>query len=181
MNTVTANSSSRCRSHGWLDTVAIGISVTCAVHCLLTPVLIIALPVLATTAWVQQDFHLWMMLLVLPTSGTAVLLGCRRHKDKAVLLLSILGLGLLAFVAVGEAVSYSSQSMTDSAHCAHCSTTDCDGTESGPPITGSMILNLFGAVLLSSAHVRNFLLCRRASCTHRDQKTSAKDPQSHSE
>ena len=166
MKTMTTNSSSRCRSNVWLDTLAVGMSVTCAVHCLLTPVLIIVLPMLATTVWVQYDFHLWMMLLVVPTSGTAVLLGCRKHKDKTVLVLSLLGLGLLVFVAVSEVVLFADTSSPASAACPHCSTTECLETESGPRISSGLMLNLLGAVLLCSAHVRNFLLCRKARCSH---------------
>jgi hypothetical protein len=150
-----------CHSHGWLDSLAIGMSALCAVHCLLTPVLVVALPVLATTLWVQHDFHLWMMLFVLPTSGIAVFLGCRKHRDRATFLLSVVGLSLLAWVAVSEVIAHSSLPASEPAHCAHCAQ-----NEAGDPVTGSTVTNLVGALLLSSAHVRNFSLCRKVRCRH---------------
>jgi hypothetical protein len=45
--------------------------VICGIHCLVTPLLLVALPILATTFWVDQNFHLWMLLLVLPTTSLA--------------------------------------------------------------------------------------------------------------
>ena len=76
------------RRHGWLDHLAIGMAAVCAIHCLLTPILIIALPIIATSFFVHQDFHLWMIFLVLPTTIFAVFMGCRNHKDRAVLALA---------------------------------------------------------------------------------------------
>ncbi|MEM6391622.1 MAG: MerC domain-containing protein [Planctomycetota bacterium] len=91
--------------HGWLDTLAISASVVCGVHCLVTPVLLVALPVLATTFWVDAHFHLWMLGLVLPTSAVAVFLGCRKHKDKLVLGLCLAGLVVLTGMALQESMA----------------------------------------------------------------------------
>ncbi|MEM6551669.1 MAG: MerC domain-containing protein [Planctomycetota bacterium] len=97
-----ATATTRCHRHGWLDTLAVGASVVCAVHCLVTPVLLVALPVLATTFWVDANFHLWMLGLVVPTSAVAVFLGCRKHKDKVVVGLCAAGLAILAGMALYE-------------------------------------------------------------------------------
>jgi len=59
-------------NHGWLDTLAVGMSLLCAVHCLLTPVLLVFLPILGGTFWVSNNFHLWMLLLVLPATLSGV-------------------------------------------------------------------------------------------------------------
>ena len=42
--------------NNWLDKIAIFLSATCAVHCLLTPVLIIALPIVSTSFLLMQTF-----------------------------------------------------------------------------------------------------------------------------
>ena len=89
------NSKSNCRSYGWLDSLAIGMSMICAVHCLLTPLLIVFLPIVATTVWVHEDFDRWMILLAVPTTSAAVFMGCRKHKDKAVFILKHDRLNLL--------------------------------------------------------------------------------------
>lgn len=95
-------SNSLCHHHGYLDKLAISMSVLCGIHCLITPILIAFLPILSTTFWVSQDFHLWLLVLVIPTTSFAVLAGCRKHKDKIVLILSIVALLMLSSVALYE-------------------------------------------------------------------------------
>jgi len=142
-------SQSPCRSHGWLDSLAVGAAMVCAVHCLLTPILIVALPIFATTFFAQEDFHFFMIFLVLPMTGTAVFLGCRKHKDKAVLFLSLAGLSLLVFMAMKEA--FFEKAGNEEAHGL---------------FTEEVVVNLLGGLLISIAHFRNYRLCRKASCTH---------------
>jgi hypothetical protein len=151
---------SSCRSYGWLDSLAIGMSMVCAVHCLLTPVLVVLLPIVATTFWVHQDFHMWMILFVVPTTSVAIFMGCRRHKDKAVLLLSLIGLSLLVCVAAYETMFHSAGAQLHT-HCRNCA-----ARGSGNFLTGSTLVNVLGGLLLASAHVRNYLLCRKSDCTH---------------
>ncbi|WOO41229.1 MerC domain-containing protein [Rubellicoccus peritrichatus] len=155
------NSNSNCRSHGWLDSLAISISMICAVHCLLTPILVVALPILATTFWVHEDFHMWMILLVVPTTSVAVFMGCRKHKDKAVFILSIIGLSLLVSIAIYETVFHSGLALQEQAHCANCAE-----ISDGSPLTASIFVNVLGGILLASAHARNYLLCRQSDCSH---------------
>ncbi|MGE9290680.1 MAG: MerC domain-containing protein [Puniceicoccales bacterium] len=154
-------SKSDCRSHGWLDSLAISLSVLCAFHCLLTPILVVFLPILATTFWVHHDFHLWMILFVVPTTSIAIFMGCRRHKDKAVFLLSGIGLILLVAVAFYEVFHHSGTTVEDHVHCAHCV-----ARSEGFALSGSNWVNVVGGIFLASAHVRNYLLCRRSACSH---------------
>lgn len=149
------------RSHGWLDSLAIGMSLICAVHCMVTPVLMVLLPVLATTFWAHKDFHMWMLLLVLPTTTTAIFLGCRKHKDLAVAALSFLGMTLLVSVAMYESLFHSTLVQNEHDHCIYCAQ-----RELGDIFNTTTLVNILGAVFLTSAHARNFLLCRRAHCCH---------------
>ena len=155
------------RRHGWLDHLAVGMAAVCAIHCLLTPILIMALPIIATSFFVHQDFHLWMIFLVLPTTIFAVFMGCRNHKDRVVLALSAIGLSVLLFALIQERVCYSSEedfavSSTDCETCAR------DISAEPIPMRAGVWLNAIGGVFLASAHVRNFRLCRKSSCCHRD-------------
>ena len=155
------------RRHGWLDHLAIGMAAVCAIHCLLTPILIIALPIIATSFFVHQDFHLWMIFLVLPTTVFAVFMGCRNHKDRVVLALSAIGLSVLLFALIQERVCYSSEedfavSSTDCETCAR------DISAEPIPMRAGVWLNAIGGVFLASAHVRNFRLCRKGDCCHGD-------------
>ncbi len=92
---------------GLLDRLAISMAVICGIHCLVTPILLVALPIIATTFWVDENFHLWMLLLVIPTTTLAVWSGCRRHKDKFVLISAALGLGILMTALIAERIEHS--------------------------------------------------------------------------
>lgn len=94
------------KSH-WLDRLAISMAVICGIHCLVTPVLLVALPLIGTTFWVDENFHLWMLLLVIPTTTLAIYSGCRRHKDKWVIGAAALGLGLLFVAVLAERMAHS--------------------------------------------------------------------------
>nr|WP_269539426.1 MerC domain-containing protein [Cerasicoccus sp. TK19100] len=150
-----------CRPNGWLDSLAIGMSIVCAIHCLVTPVLIVFLPILATTFWVHEDFHLWMLLFVLPTSALAMFLGCRKHKDRLILALSIIGLSALMATAIYESVSHADSASAAHVHCEHCVEAGADEW-----LTGVTLLNVMGGLFLASAHVRNYRLCRKVKCEH---------------
>jgi uncharacterized membrane protein len=158
------------KSHGILDRVAIGMAAVCAVHCLLTPILVMALPIIATSFFVHKDFHLWMILLVLPTTGFAIFMGCRKHKDKWVAAMSAIGLGILLTALVHERMQASAQlgEHAASAHvCEHC-VGPATETASGDPVPmhAGAWFNTFGGLILASAHFRNFRLCRKSRCTH---------------
>ena len=144
-------------SHRWLDSLAIGMAMICAVHCLVTPLLVAVLPIIATTFWVSSNFHLWMLLFVLPTTGTAVFLGCRKHKDKIVLGLGLGGLALLTGTTIYEMMTHVEP------HCEHCATAQADIA-----LTPTVSFNVLAGLLLASAHIRNFLLCRSSKCDHSD-------------
>lgn len=144
------------RSHGLLDHLAIGMAAVCAVHCLLTPILVMALPIIATSFFLHEDFHLWMLLLVLPTTGFAIFMGCRRHKDKWVASMSAIGLSILIAALVHERMHYA-------AHCESCAR---DLSEEPIPMHAGAWLSTMGGLFLAGAHVRNFRLCRKSRCNH---------------
>lgn len=154
-----------CRSHGWLDRLAIGMAAVCAVHCLLTPILVIALPIIATSFFVHEDFHLWMILFVLPTTSFAIFMGCRKHKDRWVAVLSAMGLSILVFALVQERFHASAHAeVTD--HIAHCESCSRDLSQQPLPMHAGAWFNTLGGLLLAGAHVRNFRLCRKSRCEH---------------
>lgn len=150
----TSSKASWYSRHGWLDFLAVSMSIVCAIHCLLTPVMIVLFPILATTIWVQHNFHLWMLLFVLPTTSIAVFLGCRKHNDKIILLLSIIGISLLAIIALYETLSHYTLLFGHHHHnCSH------HGMKHS-------IINVIGGISLACAHIRNYWLCRSSRCSH---------------
>jgi carbon starvation protein CstA len=133
----------------------------CAVHCLLTPLLLVVLPILATTFFVHENFHLWMLLAVIPTTGFAVFMGCRKHRDRWVIVLSVIGLSLLVVALLFERFN------AGVVQCVHCSA--CAGNVGTADLHVASWLtwiNCLGGGFLASGHVRNFRLCRKSDCQH---------------
>jgi len=158
---MTIETKSQPSFHGFLDSFAIAMSVICAIHCMVTPILVAVLPVVTSTFWVHKDFHLWMLLLVVPMAAISLFIGCRKHKSRLVMVLGMIGLGFLVSVAVYESLFHSTLVLQEHTHCAHCAQRG-----SGNMLNLTTMANVVGAVFLTCAHTRNFLLCRRAKCCH---------------
>lgn len=169
---------SSANGRGWLDWAAIGMSVVCGIHCLVTPLLLVALPILGRTVWVDERFHVWMLALVVPTTTLAVLSGCRRHKDRWVAVLSVAGIALLAtalgaeLFAVGvhegaHGLGGAAEACEEGASC--CSEAPSDLREAGTvlrSVSGVQLINVMGGLFLVFGHFRNFRLCRKDRCSH---------------
>lgn len=78
---------------GILDHAAIALSGLCLVHCLLLPVIIIALPLLGQLN--ATHFHAQLLIVVIPVSLFAFTLGFRRHANQAIIAGGIAGISLL--------------------------------------------------------------------------------------
>ncbi|OUR94991.1 hypothetical protein A9Q81_14610 [Gammaproteobacteria bacterium 42_54_T18] len=86
------------------DKLAISLSLVCSIHCLALPALLAILPSMAALQLVSEDFHLWMVVAVLPCSVYALTLGCKQHKYYRLLFLGSIGLALLVLaLLLGEA------------------------------------------------------------------------------
>lgn len=121
-----------------MDKVAIALSTACAIHCLTLPILLVVLPILSTTFLGDESFHRLMLWLVFPTSIVALTQGCRRHKDRLVLVFGVLGLAIL-FVTATAGEEFLNED-------------------------GERIATLLGAIFMVSAHFRNYTCCRRNNC-----------------
>ncbi|SHH25436.1 MerC domain-containing protein [Ferrimonas marina] len=123
-----------------LDKMAIGVSVVCALHCAVMPIVLATFPALAILPMEDETFHKLLVLFVIPSSIIALLLGCRRHKDRWVLLGGVVGLLALVLTALF-----------------------------GHDLLGEMgekVATVIAALVLASAHWRNFSLCRARACAH---------------
>ncbi len=121
-----------------LDILAVSISGLCVVHCVMTPVALIMFLVLSGTLFAQEEFHLFLLWVILPTSGIALFLGCRRHKDRRVLLLASIGLSLLLLAAFFE----------------H----GWVGERAG------RVLTFLGGAIMAAGHVLNYRQCQNDRC-----------------
>lgn len=120
------------------DGIGILGSLACAVHCILTPLILVAGPMLPAYFSVDESFHAMLLLMILPASVLSFGLGCWRHKDRTVLVLGLVGLAGLTFPVVAP-----------------------------HGVIGEVSerwLTLGSAAVLISAHVRNFKRCRSDAC-----------------
>ncbi|MCG8669575.1 MAG: MerC domain-containing protein [Pseudomonadales bacterium] len=115
------------------DQLAISLSLLCTIHCLAVPVLLVALPSLASLRLDNEAFHIWMIIAVLPISLYALTLGCKKHKRYRVVAFGCAGLVFLVAAILGE---------------------DLFGE------AGEKSLTVIGSALLIWGHIQNYRLCR---------------------
>jgi hypothetical protein len=112
-----------------LDGLALTLSGLCLLHCLAVPV------ALGLSLLADERLHLWMLLVVLPTSLLAVSLGCRRHGQWRLAAWATAGLVLMTAAAGGGALQ-------------------------ALPELGERLLTSAGSLLLAACHIRNYRACR---------------------
>ncbi|MEO0369636.1 MAG: MerC domain-containing protein [Pseudomonadota bacterium] len=118
----------------WSDRLAIGFSLVCIIHCLVLPLLLVAVPALGASFFADEQFHFWLVFAVIPTSLYSLSLGCRRHHRNMVLVLGLIGIGLLLVGLAAEDLSLGEW--------------------------GERSFTVLGALFVAAAHIRNFQLCR---------------------
>jgi len=122
------------------DKFSIGLSMLCAIHCLLLPLLLVLLPSLGALPLQNEAFHTWMIIAVIPTSIYALTIGCKKHQRYRLLLWGVSGLILMVL-----AITLGHEVIGD---------------------YGEKILTLLGAALVVFAHLGNFRRCRQhKSCS----------------
>jgi carbon starvation protein CstA len=123
------------------DNFAIILSILCAIHCLLLPLLLVALPSIGALQLQNEAFHFWMLATVIPISIYALTIGCKKHQRYRLLSWGISGL-ILMLMAVFFGHDIAGES-------------------------GEKTLTLLGAILVVVAHWGNFRRCQQhTSCSH---------------
>lgn len=119
-----------------LDKLAVGLSAACLIHCLITPVLVVTLPIVGGF-FAAEQFHGVLLVVILPTSLIALFLGCRRHGRMSVLALGISGITIMTLAVL---------------------THETIGDSWERVATG------FGGLLLAVGHILNYRSCRHVDC-----------------
>ena len=83
-----------------LDSLAVALSGVCAVHCLALPLVVVAYPLLGSWSMDEMLFHRLLLIVIIPVSLIALLLGYYTHRSRQVAVLGTLGIAILALVAV---------------------------------------------------------------------------------
>ncbi|MFT6724295.1 MAG: hypothetical protein ACJARN_001160 [Arenicella sp.] len=121
----------------YTNNLAIGLSASCVIHCLASPLLIVLLPSLTALQLNNEAFHSWLLMGVVPSSLFSLLMGCKQHRFYRVLITGLCGLLFLVSAVLVE------------------------GFEHGELI--EKVLTVIGAGIVAFAHYSNFCLCRQHS------------------
>ena len=128
----------RAGSRPWVDRLGIWASVACAIHCLLTPLLLSFSAVFVRLLPGEEAFHRKLAVLVAGSAALALFYGFRKHRRVRVLLLMAAGLSLIIGTAWwGHLFSN---------HWLEVGVTVC------------------GSLLLITAHRLNHTFCRQCEC-----------------
>ena len=146
---------------GVWDRLGCWASSACAVHCLASPFVFLALPAFGEV-WAHPASHALMALVVVPLALSVLVSGYRRHQLRWVLGAAVLG---IACILVGSALPYvhpEHAAATGAAVCDACCPTVATDAAGGthmhvPP---AAIATVIGSVFLIAAHLGNRLGCR---------------------
>lgn len=96
------------------------------------------MPALTALGIADEKFHLYLIFAVIPLSGIAAFMGCKKHKKYGVALPIFIGLFTLLITAVvgGEVLG--------------------EGLEK--------LLTVMGTIIIAYGHIRNFRLCQQQDC-----------------
>ena len=129
------------KTHPITDKFAAGLSIACAMHCLLVPSFLIVTSGTLALSIDNELIHWAILFLAIPVSAYALISGVLNHNDYVVFLVGLAGLGVLVATALSE--SYLSE-------------------------TSIIIFTLMGSSLVVYAHIQNFKLCKELDCDCHD-------------
>ena len=129
------------KTHPITDKFAVGLSIACALHCLLVPSFLIVTSGAAALSIDNEFIHWAILFLALPTSIYALVTGVSNHKDTIVFFVGLVGLITLIATALSE--SFLSEAFV-------------------------IILTLTGSSLVVYAHTKNYQLCKELECDCHD-------------
>ena len=116
------------------DKAAIGLSVTCALHCMMVPLLLALFPSTMLLGLQDERIHLALLAFIIPISVSSLTRGCRLHRNLSVVASGVTGVGILVFSAL-------------LGHEMGGHTLETTGT-------------IMGSGIVATSHTLNFRLCR---------------------
>ena len=116
------------------DLMGLALSLSCLLHCLALPLLLLLAPALSRWIALPEGVHAAILLLALPAAAIAMREGWRRHRRIVPAMLAAAGLGLLALGLL--------------AHEGWIAAAD--------PEAADRVLTSAGALVLAAAHLLNW-------------------------
>ncbi len=156
--------------HTRVDRLGIFASIFCAIHCALTPVLLIMLPAFGK-AWSHPSTHWGMAIMVIPIAVFMMVKGYKRHGRKWVILAGVFG---VLCIIVGAILPYleSAEPVVPAEVAAGCASGGgcvdqcCPSivtNESGEKslyIPPASVVTTVGGLFLIAVHLGNLCGCR---------------------
>ena len=118
------------------DKAAIGLSLACALHCLMVPLLMALFPPGVLSGLGDERIHLGLLFLIFPISVFSLTFGCRVHRNLTLVAVGVTGICILIFSAL-------------LAHDMGGESLETAGT-------------LLGSGIVALSHALNFKFCRSA-------------------
>lgn len=162
----------------WLDRAGLSASLICAIHCMLSPFLLLLLPA-AGTVWAHPAVHWALAVLVVPLALWVLVNGYRKHGNRLTLVAATAGAllilaGLIAPMVYSQPLFHlnmptlglfgdATPPVASAGHTDECCPSAVHDQQAGtvaisfPP--GGLI-TLVGSVLLVLAHGANLVACR---------------------
>ena len=130
-----------------LDRFAIILSGVCAIHCILLPVAVSVIPLLAVTIQHGQQlhhfwFHQFILIFIVPVSVLALITGFRAHRQWFPVGVSLIGLMILTTIALFAGTLISLRII---------------------PHQAEMLITLSGGIIHAIGHILNLLATRKTS------------------
>lgn len=131
------------KTQAFSDKFAMILSSLCVVHCLLTPLLLIAIPSLAGVAMLTDEtFHHLLLYFVVPVGFVALLMGFTHHRTLWVVCFGLTGLMVLSSPLVLEMLGLGHEVLGEN---------------------GETVVTVIGSLFVVAAHIVNLRLSKRAA------------------
>ncbi|WP_231129168.1 MerC domain-containing protein [Alteromonas mediterranea] len=155
MNSITQGSSAVPKVQLISDKIAMILSSLCVIHCLLTPILLISIPALASVSILNDEtFHQILLFFVLPIGAFALSMGYLHHRSKWVVLAGATGLTLLSSPLLVEWVGLGHEVLGE---------------------YGEFLITVIASFIIVSAHIANYRLretTQGSTCDERERAQS---------
>ena len=148
-----------------LDRLGMILSITCAVHCLAAPLILLFAPAIGEW-WDHPWAHRLPAMAILPIAAIALGRGSLRHRNLGVIALGVIGVSLVSiglFVQGAPVAEGCTPAATDVPAC--CLKPGAEGSNAiflGLPLSG--LLSVAGGLSLALAHLGNIRCCASGRC-----------------
>ena len=125
------------------DKFAISLSTICAIHCFFAPSLLVLFSSFESIQYNNELIHFLFLLMAVPISFFALILGLKNHKKSSYFLVGIAGLTILILALIlGEEILGE---------------------------LGEKLVTLIGSIIVVFAHFKNYQTCIQIECSCHDE------------